>query len=42
VRWDAVDVFRFSNGRIAEEWGAEDTTAILYQLGWFTPPWLQR
>jgi len=40
VRWDAVDVFRFSNRKIVEEWAADDTTAILYQLGQYTPPWL--
>ena len=40
VRWDAVDVYRFSNGKIVEEWAADDTTAILYQLGQYTPPWL--
>jgi predicted ester cyclase len=40
VRWDAVDVFRFSNGKIVEEWAADDTTAVLYQLGQYTPPWL--
>jgi predicted ester cyclase len=41
VRWDAVDVFRFSNGKIVEEWAADDTTAILYHLGQYTPPWLR-
>jgi predicted ester cyclase len=41
VRWDAVDVYRFSNGKIVEEWAADDTTAILYQLGQYTPPWLR-
>jgi predicted ester cyclase len=40
VRWDAVDVYRFSNRKIVEEWAADDTTAILYQLGQYTPPWL--
>ena len=40
VRWDAVDVYRFSNRKIVEEWAADDTTALLYQLGQYTPPWL--
>ncbi|WP_210583191.1 ester cyclase [Streptomyces sp. GESEQ-35] len=40
VRWDAVDVFRFSNRKIVEEWAADDTTAVLYQLGQYTPLWL--
>lgn len=41
VRWDAVDVYRLENGRIAEEWAADDLTAILYQLGLHTPSWLR-
>jgi predicted ester cyclase len=40
VRWDAVDVYRLSGGMIAEEWAADDTTAILHQVGAYTPPWL--
>jgi predicted ester cyclase len=34
VRWDAVDVYRVSNGKLVEEWAADD-------LGVYTPPWLQ-
>src|SRR6266566_14101 len=40
VRWDAVDVYRLSDGMIVEEWAADDATAILYQVGAYTPPWL--
>lgn len=41
VRWDAVDVYRLADGVIAEEWAADDATAILHQLGAYTPPpWL--
>jgi predicted ester cyclase len=40
VKWDAVDVYRISNGKIAEEWAADDLTTILYQVGAYTPPWM--
>jgi predicted ester cyclase len=40
VRWDAVDVYRFRDGKITEEWAADDLTAILHGVGAYTPPWL--
>jgi predicted ester cyclase len=40
VRWDAVDVYRLKDGKITEEWAADDLTAILHQVGAYTPPWL--
>src|SRR6202161_262001 len=40
VRWDAVDVYRLTDGRISEEWVADDLTAILHSVGAYTPPWL--
>jgi predicted ester cyclase len=40
VRWDAVDVYRLKDGKITEEWAADDLTAILYQVGAYTPPWI--
>jgi predicted ester cyclase len=40
VRWDAVDVYRLRDGKISEEWAADDMTAILHQVGAFTAPWL--
>ena len=40
VRWDAVDVYRLRSGKISEEWAADDMTAILHQVGAYTPPWL--
>ena len=40
VRWDAVDIYRFSDGMIIEEWVADDIAAIMYQVGAFAPPWL--
>src|SRR6266581_5251 len=38
VRWDALDIFRLADGKIVEEWAGDDTTAILYQIGVYTPP----
>jgi steroid delta-isomerase-like uncharacterized protein len=40
VRWDAVDVYRVANGKIAEEWAADDLLAFVYGVGAYTPPWL--
>src|SRR6476619_6389287 len=40
VRWDAVDVYRVRDGKITEEWAADDLTAILHQVGAYSPPWL--
>jgi steroid delta-isomerase-like uncharacterized protein len=40
VTWDAVDVYRLQDGRIAEEWAAEDLTAILRDSGTFKAPWI--
>jgi len=40
VQWTAVDVSRMENGKIAEEWAADDLTAILHDMGLYTPPWL--
>jgi steroid delta-isomerase-like uncharacterized protein len=39
VRWSAVDIYRVTDGRISEEWAADDIAAIMIQLGAFTPPW---
>jgi predicted ester cyclase len=40
IRWNAIDIYRITDGRISEEWAADDSAAIMYQLGAFTPPWL--
>jgi hypothetical protein len=40
VQWTAGDVYRMENGKIAEEWAADDLTAILHDMGLYTPPWL--
>ncbi|MDB4890511.1 MAG: hypothetical protein JWL61_2366 [Gemmatimonadetes bacterium] len=39
VRWNAVDIYRVRDGRISEEWAADDIAAIMSQLGAFAPPW---
>jgi predicted SnoaL-like aldol condensation-catalyzing enzyme len=38
--WNAVDIYRIRDGRISEEWAADDIAAIMNQLGAFSPPWL--
>lgn len=40
VEWDAVDVYRVADGKIAEEWAADDLLAFVYGVGAYTPPWL--
>src|SRR5712691_6191810 len=40
VRLDAVDVYRVADGKIAEEWAADDLLAFVYGVGAYTPPWL--
>jgi steroid delta-isomerase-like uncharacterized protein len=42
VRWDAVDVYRVTDGKIAEEWAADDLLAFVYGVGAYTPPWLMQ
>jgi hypothetical protein len=40
---DNADASRFelrADGWLIEEWAADDATAILYQAGAYTPPWL--
>jgi steroid delta-isomerase-like uncharacterized protein len=41
VRWDAIDFYRLEDGKIAEEWAAEDFTAFLNDTGTFKAPWIQ-
>ena len=41
VQWDATDLYRLSDGKIAEEWAAEDFTAILNDTGTYKAPWIQ-
>jgi predicted ester cyclase len=40
VRWDAVDIYRITDGKVSEEWAADDVAAIMAQIGAFNPPWL--
>ena len=39
VRWSAVDIYRVTDGKISEEWAADDIASIMMQVGAFTPPW---
>jgi predicted ester cyclase len=41
VRWDAIDMYRVSNGKIVEEWASEDSLKILADIGAYTPPWMK-
>jgi predicted ester cyclase len=38
VRWDATMIYRFKGDKIAEQWAAEDWTAILRDIGFVKPP----
>lgn len=40
VQWNAVDIYRVTEGKISEEWAADDIATIMIQVGAFTPPWL--
>jgi predicted ester cyclase len=40
LEWNAIMTYRFVNGKIAEQWAAEDWAAILHSVGVLTPPWL--
>ena len=40
VQWNAVDIYRVTEGKISEEWAADDVATIMIQVGAFTPPWL--
>jgi steroid delta-isomerase-like uncharacterized protein len=39
VRWSAVDIYRVTDGKISEEWAADDIASIMVQVGAFKPPW---
>jgi predicted ester cyclase len=40
VRWDAIDLYHLSGGKISEEWAAEDFTAFLNDTGTYKAPWI--
>jgi predicted ester cyclase len=39
LRWDAVDIYRVTDGKIVEEWAQDDIASIMAQVGAFNPPW---
>jgi predicted ester cyclase len=41
VRWDAIMIYRIQDGKVVEQWAAEDWTAIVHAVGDYTPPWLR-
>jgi steroid delta-isomerase-like uncharacterized protein len=40
VAWDAIDVYRLEDRKIAEEWAAEDFTALLRDTGTYKALWI--
>jgi predicted ester cyclase len=40
VEWTAIDIYRIVDGKIVEEWAADDVLAILHGVGAYSPPWL--
>jgi steroid delta-isomerase-like uncharacterized protein len=40
VKWDAIDNYRVVDGKIAEEWAADDLLTFVYGVGAYTPPWI--
>jgi predicted ester cyclase len=41
VRWDAIDMYKISNGKIIDEWASEDALKIVADIGAYTPPWMK-
>jgi predicted ester cyclase len=41
VRWDAVDVYHFKDGKIIEEWAGDDMAAVMHQVGAIKLPYLK-
>jgi steroid delta-isomerase-like uncharacterized protein len=41
VSWNAVDLFVLRNGKISQIWAGDDWTAILYDTGTYTAPWIK-
>jgi steroid delta-isomerase-like uncharacterized protein len=40
VQWNAVDIYRITDdGKISEEWAADDMATVASQLGAITLPW---
>ena len=40
LRWDGVDLYRLSNGKVTDDWAGDDWLAIMIQTGAFKPPWM--
>jgi steroid delta-isomerase-like uncharacterized protein len=40
LRWDGVDLYRLSNGKVTDDWAGDDWLAIMVQTGAFKPPWI--
>ena len=41
IRRNAMMIYRIADGRVSEQWAAEDWTAILSEMGLIQPPWLK-
>ena len=41
VRWDAIDMYEISNGKIVDDYASEDGVKILADIGAYTPPWMK-
>jgi predicted ester cyclase len=40
VQWDAIDIYRVTDdGKISEEWAADDMATFASQLGAVSLPW---
>ncbi len=39
LRWQAVMIYKFRDGKVCQQWAAEDWAAILTQIGAIVPPW---
>jgi hypothetical protein len=37
VTWEAIAIFRFQNGKIAEQWVSRDELGMLLSFGALTP-----
>lgn len=40
ITWDAIDVYRITDGKISEEWASDDMVAFGHQIGAFIAPWI--
>lgn len=40
LQWNSLDIFHISDGKIASVQDGDDWTAILYETGTYTPPWI--